>query len=144
VSEFAVLLRQYGVGTVLGDRYAGEWPRERFRPHGVEYSVARRSKAELYAAVLPLLNSGRVELLEEPRLVAQLCGLERRTARGGRDSIDHPPGSHDDLANAAAGVIAMLTKSSGFDSSYAWVGGPVAVSNAEWRPARLRSHILSH
>ena len=54
---------------------------------------------------MPLLTSGRAELLDEPRLVAQLCGLERRTARGGRDSIDHAPGRHDDVANAAAGVL---------------------------------------
>ena len=92
VAEFAVLLRQYGIGTVLGDRYAGEWPRERFRQHGIEYSMARRSKAERYAAVLPVINSGRVELLDEPRLVAQLCALSARTAWGGRDAIDHGPG----------------------------------------------------
>jgi hypothetical protein len=34
-------------------------------------------------------------------------GLERRTARGGRDSIDHAPGGHDDLANAVAGAVAL-------------------------------------
>ena len=39
------------------------------------------------------------------RVVAQFCGLERRTAWGGRDSIDHGPGGHDDLVNAVAGVI---------------------------------------
>jgi hypothetical protein len=32
-------------------------------------------------------------------IIAQLCALERRTARGGRDSIDHPPNGHDDLIN---------------------------------------------
>jgi hypothetical protein len=53
-----------------------------------------------------LRNSSRVELLDHPRLVAQLCTLERRTARGGRDSIDHPPGGHDDIANVVAGVLA--------------------------------------
>jgi hypothetical protein len=37
-----------------------------------------------------------------------LCALERRTARGGRDSIDHPKGGHDDLINAAAGVLVDL------------------------------------
>ena len=31
--------------------------------------------------------------------------LERRTSRGGRDSIDHAPGAHDDLPNAVAGVL---------------------------------------
>jgi hypothetical protein len=40
----------------------------------------------------------------------QLVGLERRTARGGKDSIDHPPGGHDDVANAAAGAIVMALK----------------------------------
>ncbi len=55
-----------------------------------------------------MLNSGRVELLATPRLEVQLCALERRTARGGRDSIDHPPGGHDDVANAVAGVLVDL------------------------------------
>ena len=52
-----------------------------------------------------MLNARRVELLDLPRLSAQLCGLERRTARSGRDSIDHAPNAHDDLANAVAGVL---------------------------------------
>ena len=64
-------------------------------------------KSSLYTNLLPLLNSYRIELLDHPRLVAQLCGLERRTARGGRDSIDHAPGGHDDLANAVAGAAAL-------------------------------------
>jgi hypothetical protein len=33
--------------------------------------------------------------------------LERRTARSGKDSIDHPPGAHDDVANAVAGVLVL-------------------------------------
>jgi hypothetical protein len=40
----------------------------------------------------------------------QLISLERRTARGGRDSIDHPPGAHDDLINAAAGAIVTASR----------------------------------
>jgi hypothetical protein len=35
--------------------------------------------------------------------------LERRTSRSGKDSIDHAPGGHDDLANAVAGVIDLAT-----------------------------------
>jgi hypothetical protein len=46
-------------------------------------------------------------LLDLRRLTAQLCGLERRTTRGGRDSIDHAPGGHDDLANAVAGALLL-------------------------------------
>lgn len=105
VAEFAALLRFYGISTVRGDRYAGEWPRERFRFHGIEYEPADRPKSDLYRDLLPLLNSGEVELLDHARLAGQLCALERRTARGGRDTIDHPPGGHDDVANAAAGAL---------------------------------------
>ena len=105
VEEFAGVLRSYRIDRVFGDRYAGEWPRERFREHGITYEPAVKTKSDLYRELLPLLNSRRVELLDHPRLIAQLCSLERRTARGGRDSIDHPPGQHDDIANAVAGVL---------------------------------------
>jgi hypothetical protein len=107
VREFAELLRSYGIRQVTGDRYAGEWPRERFRAHGIEYMIAEKSKSDLYRDLLPLLNSGRVELLDLPRLASQLCALERRTARSGKDSIDHAPGAHDDVANACAGSLLL-------------------------------------
>lgn len=42
------------------------------------------------------------------KLISQLCALERRTWRGGRDSIDHPPNQHDDVVNAVAGVLTNL------------------------------------
>jgi hypothetical protein len=61
----------------------------------------------------PLINSGAVDLLEHDRLVMQLTSLERRTARGGRDSIDHAPGAHDDIANAAVGALVIAYKEPG-------------------------------
>jgi hypothetical protein len=51
------------------------------------------------------LNSGKVRLLDHPRLIQQLIQLERATSRTGKDSVDHPQGLHDDLANAAAGAL---------------------------------------
>ena len=105
VAEFAATVKSYRVTTVIGDHYGGEWPRERFRERGISYSPAESSKSDLYRELLPLVNSGRVELLDTPRLLNQLCSLERRTARSGKDSIDHPPGAHDDVANAAAGAL---------------------------------------
>ena len=107
VTEFAAVLKSYGITKVQGDRYAGEWPRERFLVHGIAYEPAAKPKSDLYRDLLPLLNGHRVELLDLPRLGTQLCGLERRTARGGRDSIDHAPGAHDDLCNAVAGALLM-------------------------------------
>jgi len=65
-----------------------------------------------------------VDLLDDARLFAQIVGLERRTARGGKDSIDHAPGAHDDLANSVAGVVAALASSAHeYDTSMKWVGG---------------------
>jgi hypothetical protein len=107
VLEFTALLRAYGIHKVRGDRYAGEWPRERFKMRGISYDASDQSKSDLYRDLLPLLNSGRCELLDHSRLCAQLCGLERRVARGGRDSIDHAPGAHDDLANSVAGALTL-------------------------------------
>lgn len=107
VKEYAETLRSYHLSRVSGDRYAGEWPRERFSVHGIQYEVADKNRSELYLATLPKLNSGSVELLDHPRLISQLAGLERRTSRTGRDSVDHMPGSHDDVANAAAGAIVL-------------------------------------
>jgi hypothetical protein len=59
---------------------------------------------------------GHTRLLDHPRLASQLCGLESRTMRGGRDSIDHRPRRYDDVANAATGalVAVALARAAGF------------------------------
>ena len=108
IDEFANLLKTYRITRVVGDRYAGEFPRELFRRHGIQYRCAQKPESDLYRDLLPLLNSGRIVLPRSDRLVNQICGLERRTARSGRDSIDHGPGSHDDLANCVAGAADLI------------------------------------
>lgn len=130
VEEFATVLRSYGVATVRGDRYAGEWPRERFQKHGIRYEPATETKSEIYKAVLPLLNAGRAELLEDRVLRTQLERLERRVARGGRDSVDHGPGGRDDVANAACGALARANDEAGRTRPQVYIDGvPV------WRPS---------
>jgi hypothetical protein len=60
-------------------------------------------------------------------LISQLHGLERRTARGGRDSIDHAPGAHDDVANAVAGALVIALANIPMvisDAILAWSGQP--------------------
>jgi hypothetical protein len=121
VSEFAELLKSYRITKITGDRYAGDWPRERFREHGVSYEPAQKPKSDLYRDLLPAINSRKLDLLDHPRLLTQLVGLERRTARGGRDSIDHAPGAHDDLANAVAGLCGCTRRKYAYDSSMSWV-----------------------
>lgn len=108
VADCTAVRKRFGVTRVVGDRYAGEWPRARFAEHGISFEQSAKPKSDIYHDLLPLLNAKRVELLDHPRLSAQLVGLERRTARSGRDSIDHSPGGHDDLANSVAGVLVSL------------------------------------
>jgi hypothetical protein len=103
----------------VGDRYGGEWPGERFAKLGIRYETLTKSKSDLYLDLVAFINSSRIELLDDTKLVNQLCALERRTARGGRDSIDHRPGYHDDIANAVAGVvIGAINKYGNFDPTY--------------------------
>lgn len=119
VAEFAGLLTSYGVTTICGDRYAGLWPVEQFGKFGISYEQSAKPKSDLYLDLLPLINSRRLELVDDQRLVNQLCGLERRTARSGRDSIDHAPGGHDDCANAVAGVAGLcINKYGNYDVTY--------------------------
>jgi hypothetical protein len=106
VAEFAALCKSYGVHTVWGDRYAGEWPRERFRTHGIDYQIDGKTKSEFFLEFLPVLNSHRMELLDHKKLVAQLCQLER-VAGPAKSTIKKPKGGHDDVANAVA-IAAVL------------------------------------
>jgi hypothetical protein len=105
VADFAATLKAYRCPSVSGDKYAGEFPRELFRKCGVTYTPAERSKSEIYVECLPLINSRRVDLLDDRRAISQLCALERRTSRVGKDSIDHAPGAHDDRINSIAGAV---------------------------------------
>jgi hypothetical protein len=101
--QYAALLKTYRVLEVRGDKYAGEFPRELYRKHGITYIPADLTTSDTYREFLPVVNAGKVQLLDHAKLVTQLLQLERRVARSGRDSIAHPVGAHDDLATAVAG-----------------------------------------
>ena len=113
VQDFAQLLKSYRAHSVTADRFAGAWVAERFRACGIECVQAAKPKSDIYRDFLPIINSGRVELLDDAKAISQICSLERKTARGGRDSIDHPPGQHDDIANVIAGAVVGTAISQG-------------------------------
>jgi hypothetical protein len=115
VAEAAELLKSYRCHEVTGDRYAGEWPREAFRSHAIEYAVAELDRSRLYLELLPMVNAGAIELPDDAKLLAELRGLERRRGTAGRDRVDHRPGSHDDRANAVAGVAYCASERSAYD-----------------------------
>jgi hypothetical protein len=109
VKKFCMILEAYHCSEVVGDAYSGSWVAQEFSKYGINYVLSERSKSEIYLAILPLLAGGCCELLDSKRLVTQLAGLERRSGRGGRDSVDHMMGTgHDDAANVCAGVLTLL------------------------------------
>jgi len=110
VAEFVLILRNYRIRQVAGDRYGGSWPADEFEKHRIRYIPSAKPKSEIYIDALPLLNSGRITLPPDEKLLTQLCTLERRTARSGRDSIDHPVGAHDDRANSVCGAAVLASK----------------------------------
>jgi hypothetical protein len=59
--------------------------------------------------ILPLFNAGRIRLLDNARVIAQLAGLIRKASPSGRSLVDHLPGSSDDCANSAAGALVLAT-----------------------------------
>lgn len=138
VDEFVALMRRYRVTHTTGDRYGGEWPPEQFKKRGIEYKTAEKSKSDLYRDLLPLLNSRRVLLPKSDRLASQLVGLERRVGRGSRDSIDHIPGCHDDIANVVAGAADLVAiDREAPEASYGWWSPYGGIRTIKTAPSRL-------
>ena len=105
VREMAGLLKQYGVGSVVGDNYGADLVVELFTKAGITYQRSEESASDIYLQAVPIFSTGRIEAPDNPILRRELMLLERRTRIGGKDAITHPNGLHDDLANAATGAI---------------------------------------
>jgi hypothetical protein len=100
--QVAEFIGQFKLSSAIADSYAAEFAVTAYRDAGVTLRASDVSRSDSYLKLLPLMTSGRVELPDDPVLRTELLGLERRTGRSGRDSVDHRPGAHDDLANATA------------------------------------------
>jgi hypothetical protein len=110
VGDMAVNCRKYGIRRVIGDNYSAEFVAEAFRRNHIGYQKCKLPKSQLYLELLPTVCSGKIELLDDEFAVRQLGNLERRTRSGGKDSIDHPTGGHDDVANVIAGLSFVAGK----------------------------------
>ena len=124
-AEFAELFRRYRITTATADNYAADWPRDEMeKAQGITLKKSERIAPVLYRELLPALNSRMVELLDLPRLHAQLVSLERRVGRSGRDAIGHPRHGHDDVANAAAGALVLASARPRVRQGLLFVGPP--------------------
>jgi hypothetical protein len=142
VEDFAALLKSYRINKVTGDHWGGEFVKEPFRQHGIAYELADRPKSDLFRDLLPMLNAQRVILPRHDRLIAQIAGLERRVSRAGKDSIDHAPHGHDDLANAVAGVCAVAAKPAYNLDALADLPADHSSAADQWYRAKLNAAIF--
>jgi len=116
VKECAEALAPFRVKTIVGDNYGGEWPKAEFAKRGITYELCEKNRSELYLNLIPVINSKRCELPDDKRMIEELRRLERRRGRSGKDSIDHPQYGHDDLANAAAGAVHLISAGTFIDT----------------------------
>ena len=64
--------RRYRVSNVVGDHYGGEFVKEPFRKHGINYELCKQTKSDLFSDMLPRLNSGQHHCLpRHDRLIAR-------------------------------------------------------------------------
>jgi hypothetical protein len=108
--EIAALLKSYRCSKVIGDSYGAKWVSEAFSKAGIVYRKSELDRSAIYLNALPLFTSGRVRLLDNPRLIAQFAALERRTFSTGRDRVDHGRSGRDDVANSAAGALVLAAQ----------------------------------
>ena len=107
--EYAALCRQYRVGAVTGDKYGKAWVQQAWRDLLGVYVESRLYAWEIYLESLAQFNRGVVELPDQPSLLRELKLLQRVAGRTGKESVEHPRGAHDDLANAVAGCLHLLS-----------------------------------
>src|SRR5262249_10758146 len=81
----------------------------------ITYQRSELAKSQIYLEALPCFTRGAVLLPNHARLLRELRLLERRTHRSGRDTIDHGPRGHDDLANCVCGVLRLMSGGLAYD-----------------------------
>jgi hypothetical protein len=110
IAECAELLIRFHLRETVGDRFAPGFVAEGFRTNGITYRPSDMDRSALYLELLPAVNARQTLLPDQPELLRELRGLERRRGNSGRDRVDHMPGAHDDQANACAGAVVTALK----------------------------------
>jgi hypothetical protein len=126
--EFSAVMADYRIGKCVGDRYGLEWVREGFNKYGIVLDFSELDLSAIFGNFLPLINAGRIQLLQNQRLHNQLLGLERRTTRGTKEIISHArnANAHDDIAaSACMAMVRAVQSQNGLDTWINWSTSPV-------------------
>lgn len=164
VADAAKILRSYGCSKIFGDRYAGRVYVEMFARYGVEYvlPVVRDARdlhplkdggpdvreqyldrSAIYLEAEALFATGKIQILDHPKLIRELKNLGRRPSPGGRDRVDHPRGQHDDYANALCLAAVMARGGSGMPRPILIVEGTIVLGGESDAGPRLPKGVRS-
>ena len=143
--QYAALLKEYRIQSVVGDHYAAQWVQGAWRTAGIAYTTAELAKSDIYLETIPLFARGLVQLPDHPKLLRELRLLERRTHRSGKDSVDHPRNGRDDFANSVCGALRNLSAYLGYDTTYAgWQDEPdEGGQQLSWEDANYLAYVSS-
>jgi hypothetical protein len=137
--HFAAVCKEYNVRTVIGDSYTALWVSGAWHASGVKYERSELNKSQIYLEALPLFARHLVRMPNHPKLLKELRLLDLYNHRGGRQTVDHPRGAHDDHANAVCGCLRALSNSSSYNTNYrAWNGEP-----SDWLTLRNYYYVAS-
>ena len=100
------IVTKYNLDIVYADQYGYIPLRELFKDrHNItleEYPFTAQSKKLIYKNLQTLIDQGDVKLLDDRHLVGELVSMELEITEAGQIKIYHPPGKHDDRADAFA------------------------------------------
>jgi hypothetical protein len=143
ISEYAALLKSYNITEIESDKFAGGFHSSEWEANGIRFRPCERTTSENYQHALPLLLSGRVRLVNVPKLRTQFASLERRIQGvSGREAISHPAvgSAHDDVCCAVAGAMVAA------GNRYAYDLTALAAADGDdggWQALRLWNHIMA-
>jgi hypothetical protein len=148
-AEYAALAKEYRCRAITGDNYAKEWVAGAYRSAGLEYRRSPLVRSDLYLEGQVSFARGLVSVPDHAQLLRELRLLERRTARSGKDSVDHGVGGSDDHANALFGAMYVAAKAAArprtkivsplfYSNRLGWIGDGQA--NTPPPPGYRRTH----
>lgn len=147
IAEYAALLKEYRIGEVSGDAYAGGFHSDEWLRAGIRYRPSDYTTSDTYLRALPMLLAARARLLDNERLRSQFISLERRVQSvSGREVVTHPAAgsAHDDLPASTAGVLVLAGDRTAYNTNYEqWVGGDGTDPLADWQAMRTWAYLNS-
>lgn len=107
------ILKNFPVDHVAADQFAFQPLKEIFDQYGVElkeYTFTPTFKKKIYFNLKKLVHSQQIDLLDHEDQVKEMKALIVEQSTTGTIRIGHPPGGHDDYADAIAVACLLATE----------------------------------